>query len=168
MDAERRIARLERRVLVLTAALLAAITGVVAGAWTTQSAEREVLRVRQITVVDANGTDRVWIGAPVADPPSSQGKQLKRASVASGIILLDAHGHERGGFLTSDSSGEIWLGLDSERGQEATFLANAAGGAHLSLWDEKKNQAKLSLVGDRPLLMLKHHALTVFEQPPPK
>jgi len=83
----------------------------------------EVLRVREITVVDAKGTERVWTGAPVPDP-IGWGKRSKRAAPASGIVLLDAKGDERSRYLTSDTYGEVWLGLDSEEAQEATFLAN--------------------------------------------
>ena len=163
METAERIERLERRVSALAMALLAGIVAVAAGAWLAPSAQPEVLRVRQITIVDANGTERVWIGAPVPDP-IVQGKRVKRKGPASGIILLAANGNERGGFLTSDGAGEIWLGLDSEQGQEATFLANPGGGAHLSLWDAERNQAKISLVGG-PKLLLRRKGETVFEEP---
>jgi hypothetical protein len=168
METATRIARLEGQVRVLRTVLILGTVAVFVGAWRSSAGQLpDTLRVRQITVVDANGTERVWIGAPVPDP-IMQGKHMKRAAVASGIILLDAHGDERGGFLTSDTSSEIWVGLDSEKGQEATFLANAAGGAHLSLWDENRSQAKMSLVGGRPVLLLRHKGETVFEQPPAK
>jgi hypothetical protein len=163
VEAAKRIERLEERVRALTIVLLAGVVAVTVGAWQASPAQLEVLRVRQITIVDANGTDRVWIGAPVPDP-IVQGKRLKRAGPASGIILLDAKGNERGGLLTSDSSAEVWLGLDSEKGQEATFLANPGGGAHLSLWDDEGNQAKISLVGG-PRLLLRKKGETIFEQP---
>ena len=100
MEAVERIARLERQVRSLTAALLAGAVAMVVVTWRAKPDVPAVLRVRQITVVDEKGTERMWIGAPVPDP-IMHGKQLKRASAASGVILLDGHGDERGGFLTS-------------------------------------------------------------------
>ena len=94
MEAGERIVRLERQVRSLTVALLAGAVAMVVVAWRTKADVPDVLRVRRITVVDANGTERVWIGAPVPDPIMG-GKQLKPASPASGVILLDAHGDER-------------------------------------------------------------------------
>ena len=166
MEAGERITRLERQVRALKVCLVALAATFAFLGWQAQVPAPQVLRVRQITVVDANGVERVWIGAPVPDPVS-RGQRGKRKGPASGIILLDADGDERGGFLTSDGAGEIWLGLDSKKGQEATFLANGAGGAHLSLWDEERNQAKPSLVGG-PKLLLRHKGETIFEQPPQK
>jgi hypothetical protein len=166
MDAGERITRLERQVVVLKVCLVAIASTYAFLGWRTPSPAPDALRVRQITVVDANGVERVWIGAPVPDPVL-QGQRVKRKGPASGVILLDADGDERGGFLTSDGAGEIWLGLDSKKGQEATFLANSTGGAHLSLWDEGRNQAKLSLVGG-PKLLLRQKGETIFEQPPQK
>jgi hypothetical protein len=166
MDAEVRVARLERQVVALKASLVVLASAFALVGWQSRDAPSESLRVRQITVVDANGVERVWIGAPVPDPMLG-GRRGKRKAAASGIILLDADGDERGGFLTSDEPREIWLGLDSKKGQEATFLANARGGAHLSLWDDAGNRAKLSLVGG-PKLLLRRKGETLFEQPAQK
>jgi hypothetical protein len=166
MDPEERITRLERQVQVLRGSLVGVAVAFAFLGWRAQAAAPESLRVRQITVVDANGIERVWIGAPVPDPVL-KGQRAKRKGPASGIILLDADGDERGGFLTSDSAGEIWLGLDSKKSQEAIFLANRGGGAHLTLWDGEGNQAKLSLVGG-PRFLLQQRGETLFEQPPRK
>lgn len=163
MDAGERLTRLEGQVLILKVLVVVLATAFVVLGLQAQAASPEVLRVRQITVVDGSGVERVWIGAPVPDP-IVQGKRLKRKESAAGIVLLDAEGDERGGFLTSDGAREIWLGLDSKKGQEATFLANAEGGTHLSLWDEGRNQAKISLVGG-PKLLLRRKGETIFEQP---
>jgi hypothetical protein len=163
MDQEQRIRRLERQVRVLYAAAAALLVVLGLSVANSKSGPPDTLRVRQITVVDANGTERVWIGAPVPDPVK-QGKQLKRKGAAAGIILLDADGDERGGFLTADASKEIWLGLDSKKGQEATFLANPSGGTHLTLSNAAGDQAKVSLMA-RPMLMLRQGGQTTFQEP---
>ena len=85
-------------------------------------------------IVDDKGTERVWIGAPVPDA-IVQGQRQKRQGPISGMVLLDAKGNERGGYVTSDLSGEVFMSLDSERGQETLFLANPGGGAHVSIFD---------------------------------
>lgn len=92
--------------------------------WQAQASAPDVLRVRQITVVDANGVERVWIGAPVPDP-IVEGQRGKRKGPASGMILLDADGDERGGFLTSDGPAEVWIGLDSKKGQRSDLLGES-------------------------------------------
>ena len=81
------------------------------------------------------------------------------------MVLLDAKGNERAGYLTGDAVGEVWIGLDSEQAQEVTFLANPGGGAHLSFADGKGTGAKLSTVGGRPTLRLVDKGHTVFERP---
>jgi len=97
METNLRIEVLERRVRALTATLIltvAAFSVINLGA---QSQPTANLRVRQITVVDAKGTERVWIGAPVPDPIEN-GRRVARQGAVSGVILLDAKGNERSGY----------------------------------------------------------------------
>ena len=164
MDLNGRIEILERRVRALTMTLM-----VMAAAWYVvtlhaQSAVPDNLRVRNITVVDAKGTERIWIGSPVPDP-INQGRRVPRNGAVSGVIVLDAKGNERGGFVTSDAGGGVFIGLDSERRQEALFLVNAQGGGHLSFYDDQGNQARLGVLGARPTLSLEEKSKVVFAQP---
>ena len=163
METLNRIERLERRFKLVTSAFLAIIAIIVFAGWKAQSTSSEVLRVRQITIVDENGKERVWIGAPVPDP-IVQGERRKRSSPVSGIILLDAKGNERSGYVTSDNYGEVFLSLDSEKAQETLFLVNPGGG-HLSIYDAERNFARIGVLGGRPILLLKNKGETIFEQP---
>lgn len=113
-----------------------------------------VLRVRGLVVVDAGGVERVVIGAPVPDP-LIYGRRSARLGSGAGILLLDADGNERSGYLTSDEVGEVFLTLDAAARQQALFLANATGGAHVSVWDAQGSYAQLAAVGPRPWVTLR-------------
>ncbi len=162
-----KIQRLEWRVRVLTFALILSVLIIVACGWTFRQQQSDVLRVRQIVIVDEKGTERVWIGAPVPDP-IVQGQRQKRSGPVSGIILLDAKGNERGGYVTSDGSGEVFMSLDSEKAQETLFLANPGGGAHLSIFDGQGNLARIGVLNSQPTLLLRRAGNAVFEQPQTK
>jgi hypothetical protein len=164
MEPIERIERLERRLKVVSATFVLTLVLVVVGNLHAQRDVSEDLRVRQITIVDEKGTERVWIGAPVPDP-IVQGERRKRVGTISGIILLDANGNERAGFATGDLSGEVFMGLDSERGQEARFIVNPGGGGHLTFYDPDKNYARIGIWPGRPTLVLREKGETVFEQP---
>ena len=86
----------------------------------------------------------------------------------SGVVLLDANGNERSGYVTSDLSGEVFLSLDSEKAQEALFLVNAGGGGHVSIYDVNRNQARIGVLDGRPTLVLREKGQVAFEQPPTK
>src|SRR5688572_20392434 len=109
------IRSLERRIKLVTLGWLSSVLLVGAGGWTFRPQQSDTLRVRQIVIVDEKGTERVWIGAPVPDP-IVQGQRQKRVGPVSGIVVLDAKGNERGAYVTSDVSGEVFMSLDSEKG----------------------------------------------------
>ena len=167
MEPIQRIKRLERRVSVLTACLIFTAAAFAIVGLRAQPAVTESLRVRQITVVDAKGTERLWIGAPVPDP-IFQGKRVSRSGPVSGVVLLDANGNERSGYVTSDLSGDVFLSLDSEKAQEALFLVNAGGGGHISIYDANRNQARIAMLNGKPTLVLQEKGQVAFEQPPTK
>ena len=162
-----KIQRLEWKVRVLTFSSLLSVLILVACGWTFRQQQSDVLRVRQIVIVDEKGTERVWIGAPVPDP-IVQGQRQKRSGPISGIILLDAKGNERSGYVTSDRSGEVFMSLDSEKAQETLFLANPGGGAHLSIYDGQGNLARIGVLKSEPTLLLRRGGNAVFEQPQTK
>ena len=66
----------------------------------------QMLRVRQLVVVDEHGTERVIIGAPLPDP-MILGKRHRRDGPVSGMIIADSTGTERGGYVTSDQGGSL-------------------------------------------------------------
>jgi hypothetical protein len=162
-----KIQRLEWKVRVLTFASILLVLIIVACGWTFRQQQSDVLRVRQIVIVDEKGTERVWIGAPLPDP-IIQGQRQKRSGPVSGIILLDAKGNERSGYVTSDGSGEVFMSLDSEKAQETLFLANPGGGAHLSIFDSQGNLARIGVLNSQPTLLLRRAGNTIFEQPQTK
>ena len=164
MDISQRIERLERRVRALVVMLILTVAACSVITLRAQSNATDNLRVRRITVVDAKGTERVWIGAPVPDP-INQGRRVPRNGAVSGMIVLDAKGNERGGFVTSDPGGGVFIGLDSEQRQEALFLVNAEGGGHVSIYDNLGNRARLGVLRNRPTLLLEEKSQAVFAQP---
>ena len=90
----------------------------------------ETIRARHVVVVDEHGVQRVHIGAPVPDP-ITLGKVTKRDEPASGVIIYDDKGNERGGYVTS--GGNALLTLDNEKDQVVTLLAYPQGSPEAGL-----------------------------------
>lgn len=140
-DMDRRIARLERkyRVAIITAAIssacgILAIVGAVGSsavaATTAQPDPKviDVLRVRELNVVDNNGVTRVKIGAPLPHAVVNGKKNKTRGGrpedTMSGILLFDAEGVERSGYATVDHGySNVLLTLDDKNKQHAMFIA---------------------------------------------
>lgn len=128
---------LQRRRRVAMAGIIASfLVGLSAAALLTPivsaQSQRQRLTVRELTVVDDKGVPRVRLGAPLPDP-IVLGRQVPRQGVVSGVMLYDADGDERGGYVT-ESHGDVFLTLDAKRSQQAVFVANRDGGANLSVW----------------------------------
>jgi len=90
----------------------------------------DTIRARHVVVVDEKGVQRVHIGAPVPDP-IVQGRTLKRDDVAAGVMIYDAKGNERGGYVTS--GGNALLTLDNEVDQAVTLVAYPQSGSEAGL-----------------------------------
>lgn len=123
-----------------------------------------ILHLRGLVVEDGNQRERVRLGAPLPDP-MIHGVRYKRNGAISGVIISDAEGNERGGYVTSDQSGEAFLSLDSEDEQQVLFLANPKGGVNLDIFDSKGNSAQLTVFPDGPKLKMKKMKATVAELP---
>lgn len=113
----------------------------------------EILKVRGLVVVDGNGTERVWIGAPVPDPPVV-GKRINRDGTASGILLFDAEGNERSGYVTFDETNSVVFTLDEVGRMVANFSAGPAGGVKLLLTDEYDNNLTMGTYQGGPYLRM--------------
>jgi hypothetical protein len=106
--------RLRRTELALFSLLLVAAGGVVAACTSlnAQTAGRGkdegILRVRGIVVTDANGVERMHIGAPLPNPPGAG----ERVSDATGILIHDPNGRERVGLGVLDN-GAAAIGFDA-------------------------------------------------------
>src|SRR5579864_6129971 len=133
-ELQRRVSILERWLACAMAALVAVVVLLfLSQTWPVEAkADPEDLRVKRLAVIDGNGIERVVIAAPVPDP-IIDGKRVKREGAASGVIIYDSNGVERGGYLTSDEkSNGAMLTLDGIHTQVFTAYANPDNGATLS------------------------------------
>lgn len=130
-----------------------------------QSDKDGVMHVRGLVVEDGNQRERVRLGAPLPDP-MIHGVRYKRKTAISGLIISDAEGNERGGYVTSDQFGEAFFTLDSEDEQQVLFLANPKGGVNFDIFDSKGNDANLTVFPAGPKLTMKKKDATVVELPP--
>jgi hypothetical protein len=165
---QRRVSGLERRVVLLviccaaltTYLLLFAARGVVKAA-----AQPEKLTVKRLAVVDEKGTERVVIAAPLPDP-IIQGKRVKRDGPASGILIFDPNGNERGGYVTSDTEDlGAFITLDSEHDQVFTAYANADSGATVSVANDKHDAIVFS-THKRAVLEIVQNKKVIYKKPP--
>jgi hypothetical protein len=160
-----RLAKLNRRLIYLVCVVTALW---VASAVLLYQEHRSVmrgggkLRVREITVVDEHGVERVKIAAPLPDP-IVLGKRGKRDDSRAGILIYDARGNERGGYATDNSVGNAFLTLDSERLQAVTLVAYPGGGAELGVQNEKRDAIALSAVNDGPKMKLIRAGVTISQ-----
>ena len=161
--------RVQRWLLAASFVMIAMLASMIVGRSTSVLASTTdkdgILHVRGLVVEDGNKRERVRLGAPLPDP-LIHGVRYKRSGAVSGLIISDADGNERGGYVTSDQFGEAFLSLDSEDEQQVLFLVNPKGGVHLDLFDSKGNSASLAVFPHGPTLTLKKMKATVAELPP--
>ncbi len=130
----RRLSRWLTFVGLVAAAMLLVFTQWPAPAEAEEGAAPQVLTVRELIVVDAKNVPRVRVGASLPDPVID-GKRIGRGGEqVAGVMLYDATGQERGGYLTFEPSGNVGLTLDSRKQQTAMLVAGADGGSALQLW----------------------------------
>ena len=126
------LAQLRRRQLWLEVALAGVSLLLIAASATAWSSMRrlahpETLTLRRLDIVDGTGTPRVILAAPVP-PPMRFGKPAKRDGAASGVVILDGTGTERGGYVTGDSNEpNALLTLDAQGKQTVLLLAEPGG-----------------------------------------
>ncbi len=126
-------------------------------------ASDDILRVRGLVVVDENGTERVWIGAPLPEP-LILGKRFPRGGNVSGVMLYDDEGNERGGYVTSDDFPNVFFTLDSLGKQHVLFLAEPQGDTALWIWNGE-NAFRLNVGEERAELKISSGGETIFEVP---
>ena len=161
--------QLQRWLLVISFVMIALLASMIFGRSTSSvmgsTTDKDgILHVRGLVVEDGNQHERVRLGAPVPDP-MIHGVRYKRSGAVSGLIISDAEGNERGGYVTSDQSSEAFLSLDSEDEQQVLFLANPKGGVHLNLYDSKGNEAEISVFPKGPRFTLTKAKQMVLELP---
>jgi hypothetical protein len=123
-----------------TALLFAALLAT--GCATSGAAARppESLTVRELTIVDAQGTPRVRIGAPLPDP-----KGLKRKVKPVGLQFMDPEGKEIGGLVQIDSIGVHGLCFDSPEGYGAMCMGLEGGQPTITFRDAWKERITLGV-----------------------
>jgi hypothetical protein len=122
------------------------------------------LRVRELAVVDERGTERVLIAAPLPDPMIA-GQRHKRGGAVSGIIIADATGTERGGYVTShEGYANAFLTLDGQGSQTVLLLAEPDGGTTFRIWNRDKGSVTMG-VWDNPFLNVKQNGKPLFTAP---
>ncbi len=162
---QRRVSRLTRAVGAMLVLWLATLS-VIFLYKTQRPADRnhaEILYVRGLVVLDENGTERIWIGAPVPEP-LSLGVRFPRGGDVSGILLFDAEGNERSGYVTTDGYPNVLFTLDSVAQQHVLFMAEPQGDPSLRLWNNG-NEFQLTVGEESPHLSLIQGGETVFEVP---
>jgi hypothetical protein len=171
LDSLERKVRRRDRVAAVTGAAGIVIGLLIASAVPKVLAQRadNVLTVRGLVVVDDKGVERVRLGAPLPDPIVS-GRRVPRQGVVSGILIYDAEGDERGGYVT-EARGDAMLTLDAKGRQQTIFIANRDGGANLSVWSgNNRNDNYVSVQAvPNPLIEIKQGGQTrVFNVDEPK
>jgi hypothetical protein len=141
-ELETRVVRLEHshtRLLVLTSVL--AVTVVIlflnSASSTRASAIPDVLRVRQLVVVDESGIERVVIGAPLPSQWENgkvNTRRVARPNRQAGVLIYDKDGVERGGYLTEDAHDNALLTLDDKKRQEVLLVTGAEPTSSLRMW----------------------------------
>jgi|SRR5581483_8690 len=163
-----RISRLERR----TVSLAICCAGLASYAFFSGSAYRvtaagqqpDSMTLKRLAIVDAKGTERVVIAAPLPDPVI-QGKRMHRDGPVSGVLIFDPKGNERGGYVTSDS-GDLaaFLTLDSERDQVFTAYANANSGATVWAANDRHDAVAFS-THEQPVLEIVQNRKVIYKRP---
>lgn len=121
----------------------------------------KIIKVRGIVVVDSLGVERVIIGSHLPEPNlSSYGSRANsRGKVGvSGVMLYDAEGQERGGYVTDDNVGNAFLTLDSKTQMNLMLLAEPQGAAAIILNNhDRKNMITLSTSDENADVKLKQN-----------
>lgn len=106
------------------------------------------LRVRGLVIEDANGRDRIVVGAPLAD-----GRR-------TGLRINDANGVERFG-VSLISDGSMVMGFDAPPGkgndgnrERITLVADQNGGAYIRFLDRRTSAAARLYLDDQNLVWL--------------
>jgi len=91
---QKRVHQLESRLHLLCAALVLLVcfvTGVLTlPSVRAQESTAAIIRARGLIILDEQGRERIFVGAPVPDP-----KEGTRRSPSTGLVINDPAGHER-------------------------------------------------------------------------
>jgi hypothetical protein len=130
-------------------------------------AHPDSLVLKRLDIVDQHGVSRVILAAPVPEP-MELGKQHHRDGPVSGVIIADATGTERGGYVTGDGYANAMLTLDSQGPQTVLLLAEPTGNTFFRIWKRENEAVTGSLtmgVSDSPFFNEKKDGRLVFSAP---
>lgn len=121
----------------------------------------KIIKVRGVVVVDSFGVERVIIGSHLPEPNlgSYGGRLNSRGKLGvSGVMLYDAEGQERGGYVTDDHLGNAFLSLDSKSQMQLLLLSEPQGAAAIMLNNhDRKNTITLSTSDENADVELKQN-----------
>lgn len=124
--------------------------------------QSKVLTVSQIDVVDSKGVVRARIAGNLPET-FSNGKPVGRG--AAGMLLYDAAGVERGGYVTF-ANDHVALTLDSKKSMTGIFVAGPTGSAALTLSNGGQAIDVRVDSDDGPALHVMRDNKVLFHQPP--
>ncbi|HET9792887.1 MAG TPA: hypothetical protein VFS34_00375 [Thermoanaerobaculia bacterium] len=164
---EDEIRELRRLVALIGAGYLVTVAVVVSACHSPRGRETPgFLTVRGLSVVDANGTVRVRLGAPLPDP-IADGRRIKRDEPVSGILICDAAGDERGGYVTDETKtgGNALLTLDGKDGQDVTLVAYPHRGAEIGVQWRRGSAVALRSVEEGSSITILNDGRVSFKEP---
>ena len=169
-----RIESLERRQRLLSATIalalfafaMAAILSPGLGVNAQDKGETKSLTLSELVIVDSTGKIRLRLGGDLPDAVVN-GKVKPRGQRAAGVLLYDATGQERSGYVTLEPSGNVALTLDTRTSQVATFVAGpgSSGTSALQLFSGG-NAVELRNDADGPSIHAVRRKQVVFHEPP--
>jgi hypothetical protein len=173
-ELERRILALQRNytlLLVVTAVLaLGAVCLYLRPVRSIQaSSTPDVLRVRELVVVDQNGVERVIIGGTLPgqwENGKVNTKRTVRPNKQAGVLIFDKDGVERGGYVTEDAHDNAMLTLDDKKQQEVLLVTGPEPTSSFRMWianDSLELRVDPDLNG--PTFRIVQNGKTVLEQP---
>jgi hypothetical protein len=162
-----RVSRLERRMIALAICCTALLSYMFfsGSAYRAKAAgQPQSMTLKRLAIVDAKGTERLVLAAPLPDP-IIQGKRMHRDGPVSGVLIFDPKGNERGGYVTSDA-GDLaaFLTLDSERDQVFTAFANANSGASVWAANDRHDVIAFS-THEQPVLEIVQNRKVIYKRP---
>jgi hypothetical protein len=174
LELEARVLKLQRshsRLLVLTAVLAVTVVSLFLSSVRSirASGTADVLRVRELVVVDENGVERVVIGAPLPGQWESgkvNTRRVARPSKQAGVLIYDKDGVERGGYVTEDIHDNALLTLDDKKRQEVLLVTGPEPTSSFRMWtanDSLELRVDPDLNG--PTLRMIRDGKAVLEQP---
>lgn len=129
-----------------------------------QTTTPTTLRVSELIVVDSKGVERVRVGGELPDAIIG-GKRVPRGQRAAGIVLYDASGGERSGYVTFEPSGNVGLTLDSRKAQVVSFIAAPDDEASMLQLRSGKNLIELRSDSEGSRISAVKEGQLIFQQP---